>query len=159
MWQPRGQPRCIAAAGTDKRVSIFGALDYGSGRLTTLIAQRASAHEFLAFLEQLATHWPTEHLVLVMDNVAYHKTAAVRHWLAAQADRITVLWLPTYSPHLNLIERVWRFVKAKFAGHHFWNDLTGLIHHANDVLHTVRATFAAPRFPHLTLGQDLCRSA
>lgn len=124
-----------------------------------MMADRACGARFLLFLEQLTRRWPKDQLVLVMDNVAYHKTAAVRHWLAAQADRITVFWLPTYSPHLNRIERVWRFVKSKLACHRFWNDRPSLIHLANHLCHHVQAQYADPDRPSLTLGQHLCRSA
>lgn len=118
-----------------------------------MITRRASAHEFGHFLTTLTRRWPTDHLVLVMDNAAYHKTAAIRSWLADHAERITVLWLPTYSPHLNLIERVWRFVKGKLACHRFWDDRTSLIHVANRVLHLVEARFATAAYPHLTLRE------
>jgi transposase len=161
MWQRQGCPRRIPAAGTDKRVTVFGALDYRSGRVQTLMADRGTGARFRQFLEQLVRRWPNDRLVLVLDNVAYHKTAAVRRWLAAHADRITVLWLPTYSPHLNRIERVWRFVKGKLACHRFGNDRPGLIHLANVLLHHVQAQYVDPTRPRLTLDhhQNLCRSA
>lgn len=124
-----------------------------------MMADRGCGSRFLQFLERLVPSGSTDHLVLVMDNVSYHKTAAVRRWLAAHADRITVLWLPTYTPHLNLIERVWRFIKSKLACHRYWNDRTRLIHLANHLFHLLQARFAAQTRPHLTLGQNLCRSA
>lgn len=124
-----------------------------------MMADRGCGTRFRQFLEHLVRRWPTDRLVLVMDNVAYHKTAAVRAWLADHAQRITVCWLPTYSPHLNRIERVWRFVKGKLACHRFWNDRPGLIHLANHLFHHVQAQYADPDRPHLTLGQNLCRSA
>jgi transposase len=93
--------------------------------LTTRQATTSTAPEFVAFLDQLATRWPDEHLILVLDNAAYHKTATIRAWFAAHHDRISVLWLPTYSPQLNLIERVWRFVKQKLGCHRYWTDRDG----------------------------------
>lgn len=79
-----------------------------------------------------------------------------RSWLADETERIAVIWLPTYSPHLNLIERVWRFVKSKLACHRHGNDLTSLIHTANHIRHAVRAEFAAPTEPRLTLRHNFC---
>lgn len=135
---------------------MFGALEYRSGHLTTMITKRTSAAAFQTFLYALAARYPADHLVLVLDNASYHKTAAIRSWCADEAERISVIWLPTYSPQLNLIERVWRFVKSKLACHRFWNDLPSLIHLANRILHAVRARFAAPTTPRLTLGQNFC---
>jgi transposase len=140
-------------------VSVFGALDYRSGPLAALLAPTGDAEHFLTFLDQVRVRWPNDHLVLVLDNASYHKTAALRAWFVAQADRINVLWLPTYSPPLNLIERVWRFVKSKLACHRFWNDLDALKDAAQIVLNRTRARFADPAYPHITLGQDFCKFA
>ena len=94
-----------------------------------------------------------------MDNASYHKSADLRHWLRDHADRVDVLWLPTYSPKLNLIERVWRFLKTRLACHRFWHDQPGLIAFAQSLLERIRACFGAPAYPHITLAQDLCESA
>jgi transposase len=103
--------------------------------------------------------WPTDHLVLVLDNVSYHKTTPIRAWLAAHTAQITIFWLPTYSPHLNRIERVWRFLKGKLACHRFWHDRTGLIHATNHLLHHVHAQYIDDQRPHLALDQNFRLSA
>jgi transposase len=140
-------------------VSVFGALDYASGIVTTLMAPTGDAAQFRIFLDAVSERWPDDDLVLVLDNASYHKTPALRAWFAAHADRISILWLPTYSPQLNLIERVWRFVKSKLACHRFWNNLDGLQGAAQILLDRTRATFAGSSYPHITLGQDFCESA
>jgi len=125
-----------------------------SGRLATLLAAQGNGRRFQQFLEQLVQRWPLDHLVLVLDNVSYHKSTAIRAWLAAHVGQVTVVWLPTYSPHLNRIERVWRFVKSKLAGHRFWRDRPGLIHLTTALLHHVHAQYTDNRRPHLSLGQN-----
>lgn len=118
-------------------------------------AERASTTTFQAFVETVVATWPTDKLVLVLDNASYHTSVTVGRWLADQAPRVTVLWLPTYSPQLNLIERVWRFVKGKLACHRFWNDLPSLTAFANHIMAHTTATFAASDFPHIRLVQNL----
>jgi transposase len=140
-------------------VTAFGALDYGSGVVLSAMAATGDAAQFRAFLDQLAARWDDAHLVLVLDNASYHKTADLRAWFAKHAERISVLWLPTYSPQLNLIERVWRFVKGKLACHRCWDDLPTLTQAAQTLLDQTRARFAASTYPHLTLGQDFWESA
>ncbi len=140
-------------------MSVFGALDYRSGELCTQMAPTGDAAQFAVFLDQVRDRWPEEDLVLVLDNASYHKTAALRAWFAQHADRISVLWLPTYSPQLNLIERVWRFVKSKLACHRFWDDLPALREAAQIMLDRIRARFAAATYPHITIGQDFCKCA
>jgi putative transposase len=140
-------------------VTAFGALDYGTGVVVSHMAATGNAAHFGAFLDQVVAHWTDGQLVLVLDNASYHKTAEVRAWFAAHAACVRVLWLPTYSPQLNLIERVWRFVKSKLACHRLWSNRDLLQAAAHRLLRRTRATFAAGAYPHLTLGQDFCESA
>lgn len=50
-------------------------------------------------------------ITLVLDNARYQKCKLV--WSTAQSLRIELLYLPPYSPNLNLIERFWKFTKKK----------------------------------------------
>lgn len=122
-------------------------------------APTGDAQQFQALLERLTVRWPDDHLVLVLDNASYHKAAALRVWFADHAGRISVQWLPTYRPQLNLIERVWGFAKGKLACHRLWNDLDQLTAAAQTIFDGTRATFGAPLYPHLIWRQDLCEAA
>ena len=50
-------------------------------------------------------------LTLVLDNARYQRCELVKS--LARSLRIELLFLPSYSPNLNLIERLWRFVKKE----------------------------------------------
>jgi len=50
-------------------------------------------------------------ITLILDNARYQKCQLV--WDLAQLLNIELLYLPTYSPNLNLIERLWKFVKKQ----------------------------------------------
>jgi transposase len=54
----------------------------------------------------------------VLDNAPYNHADPVTR--AARELRIQLLYLPTYSPNLNLIERFWKFLKCKVARNHFY---------------------------------------
>ncbi len=52
--------------------------------------------------------YPTMRTIHVfLDNAAYHHARVVREWLACEGSRITLRFIPSYSPHLNSIERLW----------------------------------------------------
>lgn len=144
----------VPAAGTDQRIAIYGALDYGSGQVLARCAPQKSSAGFADFLAEIAATWPTDHLVLVMDNASYHRSPAMREWWAAQDGRVTPFWLPVYSPKLNLIERVWRFLKQKLACHRFWADPEGLEQAATTLLGKTVARFHTSPGPSITLGQN-----
>jgi DDE superfamily endonuclease len=67
-------------------------------------------------------------LTLVLDNARYQKCALVQE--LARALGIELLYLPGYSPNLNLIERVWKFVKKQCLQsmeHTKYEEFTGAI--------------------------------
>jgi transposase len=146
----------IPAAGVNQRATSFGALEYRTGRVTTQIAPKASSAVFTTFVQRIVAQWADAPIVLVLDNASYHKAADLRHWLMDHADQVQVLWLPTYSPKLNLIERVWRFLKTRLACHRFWHDQPGLIAFAQDMLDRIQARFGLEDTdrPHITMHQD-----
>jgi transposase len=149
----------VSAAGEDERIAIYGALDYASGQVLSQTAASKNGLGFAAFLEQIAQTWPEQILVLVLDNASYHRSAPMRTWWAAQEGRVLPFWLPIYAPHLNLLERVWRFLKQKLARHRFWADPVGLARVATILLDQTAARFHSPDRPNLRLGQNLWQSA
>jgi transposase len=59
----------------------------------------------------LIEQFPTQKIILVLDNASYHKSRATMEALSLFEPRVKVFWLPKYCPNLNLIERFWRHLK------------------------------------------------
>jgi transposase len=112
---PRGQrARGVAPAGRWERLTVLGAL--GMDGIVAAMSVEAATGEavFLAFLDEvllpkLQTARPDA--VLLMDNLAAHKTPAVRALL--DASGFSYRYLPSYSPDLNPIEPSWAKIKGK----------------------------------------------
>ena len=95
----------------------------GRQRFNVLAALNAITHELVmvtndtyitattvcALLRQLAALHLEIPITLVLDNARYQKCRIVAEWAASL--QIELLYLPAYSPNLNLIERLWKFVK------------------------------------------------
>ncbi len=62
-----------------------------------------------------------QRIYLVLDNAAYNKSLKVK--LLARQLGIRILYLPAYSPNLNPIERLWKFMKKKVMANHYFPDL------------------------------------
>lgn len=98
-----------------KRYSVLAALDAVTHRVL-----RVSNHAYInaesvcALLREVAAAGLQRPVTLVLDNARYQKCAAVR--ALAASLRIELLYLPSYAPNLNLIERVWKFVKRECLG-------------------------------------------
>ena len=149
----------VPAAGADQRIAVYGAVDYASGQLLWQTASRKDGTGFAVFLEQIGQRWPTEDLVLVLDNVSYHRSLAMRTWWAAQAGRMLPFWLPAYAPTLNLLERVWRFLKQKLACHRAWANPEDLRALATSLLHQTTARFHTDDRLAIRLAHNFWQSA
>lgn len=114
-WIVHGTRQPVMTPGTNRRRTIFGAVDLASGRFLYQITHKAVSVTFIAFLEQLLAAYPAAPLVAVIcDNVIIHHSKIVQRWLATQ-PRIQVLHGARYSPHDNPVERVWAALKAWLA--------------------------------------------
>ena len=71
------------------------------------------------FLEQLKEKYSDKLIVMVLDNVEYQHCDAVKE----KADElgITLMFLPPYSPNLNIIERLWKFTKRRYYTQYYDN--------------------------------------
>jgi transposase len=103
----------IRAASGRKRYNVLGALDAVSHQIIQVTNHSYINAESVCLLLHAVANAavPGVPLTLVLDNARYQKCALVQD-LAKQLG-IALLYLPSYSPNLNLIERVWKFVKAE----------------------------------------------
>lgn len=61
-----------------------------------------------------------------MDNASAHTTPKLDKFWEQNRHRLSVVWLPTYSPHLNLIERLWRVMRGPMTQNQFYSNLSEL---------------------------------
>jgi transposase len=147
----------VPAAGEDGKFAVFGALDYASGEVLWRLSSSKDGRAFVAFLDQLAAQFPDEPLVVVLDNVGYHKGRLAKDWWMAHHDRVRPLWLPTYAPELNLMERVWGYVKDKLSCHRWWADQAALEAATATLLAHLRARFDHP--DGIAMVHNFCEAA
>jgi transposase len=85
-------------------LSLYAALEVGTGRVEGMTATRHTSAEFVRFLDRLVATQPRRRAIhVICDNLATHKTPLVKAWLAAH-PRVTLHYTPTYSSWLNQVE-------------------------------------------------------
>ena len=91
---------------------MLGALDAVTHELITEInTTYINAESVCSLLRKLASHGLSVPITVVLDNARYQRCALVQNM--AKELGIELLFLPSYSPNLNLIERLWKFVKKE----------------------------------------------
>jgi hypothetical protein len=82
-WIANGCRQQVMTPGTNRRRTIFGAVDLHTGRFCSQICPKAISASFTAFLEQLLVAYPAAPQVAVIcDNVIIHRSKIVQRWLA-----------------------------------------------------------------------------
>jgi transposase len=104
-----------------KRFNVLGAIDAVTHELTTVCNDTViNAETVCELLRSLAARYAGLPLTLVLDNARYQRCALVQE--LAKGLRIELLFLPAYSPNLNLIERLWKFVKKECLSCRYYED-------------------------------------
>ena len=137
VWTVRGRRPIVPAAGANRRLCVYGAFNYRTGQSHYLVHPKKNAEQFHEFLWQLLEAHSERRIVLVIDNASYHRTRRILNLLADHADHAFIVWLPRYSPELNLIEGLWGYLKRSALNNYFFGDLASLedaIHDAFDAL-------------------------
>jgi putative transposase len=128
-WMPQGTQAEIMTPGTNEKYYLAGALHLATGKVLSCLGPRKNNGLFRDLLTRLATTYPAADVTridVVADNYCMHKAKAVTQWLASH-PRFTVLWLPTYCPRANPIERVFGDVHAKCTRNHKRKRLRDLV--------------------------------
>jgi transposase len=114
-WITNGCRQRVMTPGTNRRRTIFGAVELATGRFCYQISRIAVSANFTAFLAQLLAAYPAAPLVAaVCDNVNIHRSKIVQAWLASH-PRVLVLHGARYSPHDNPVESIWAALKGGLA--------------------------------------------
>src|SRR5208337_172607 len=108
-WLPRGQRCALPATSGRDRLNLHGAIDLETGQTRIMDVQTVDAASTIALFEALERANSTMSRIHVfLDNARYHHARAVRGWLQQPGRRIVLHFVPSYCPHLNPIERLWK---------------------------------------------------
>ena len=100
----------VKAASGRQRYNMLGAFNAVTHELVRVANDSyITAETVCELLRKVASLGLGTPITMVMDNARYQRCQLVRE--AAAALNIELLFLPSYSPNLNLIERLWKFVK------------------------------------------------
>ena len=138
-----------------KRWNVLGAYDVITGQLTTVANDGyINATTVGEMLHKLSVRYASRPIVIVLDNARYQHCKLVEN-LAVELG-ITLQFLPSYSPNLNLIERLWKFVKKNCLYNIYYETFDDFKTGINDCLDRVETdhktqleTLMTPNFQNL----------
>jgi transposase len=125
-WQSKGlkgTKQVLANTGR-RRLNIIGAINPVNLQPTVLLTEDNCCAEVIeAFLEEVKIQYcEAKTICIILDNAKYQRSYVVQE--KAKFLNIDLVYLPPYSPNLNLIERLWRYFKKKVMKNQYYDDYT-----------------------------------
>lgn len=91
-----------------ERLNLNGALNFNDKTAIVLEEKSINKETTIHLLETIKQKQKTGKVYLILDNASYYHARIVKRWILHH-PRFKLLFVPSYSPNLNLIERLWRF--------------------------------------------------
>lgn len=120
-WIKKGEQKAISTNSGRRRINLNGAINaHHPEQIVIHEAETIDATATIALYEKILARYPDKKQIYVLgDNARYYRNEQLKEWLD-QNTRITQFFLPTYSPNLNLIERLWKFLRKKVINTKFY---------------------------------------
>jgi len=115
-WIKKGKEKQLKANTGRAHLNINGAYNAENNKVIVREDESINAQSTIALMEQIKEQQGEGIIYLIADNARYYRSKKVREFLENN-PRVKLLFLPPYSPNLNLIERLWLFFKKK----RLWN--------------------------------------
>lgn len=149
-WAPVGKTPVVKGSGKQRSISMVSAVSPRGELHFEIQDEGIKAEDFIAFCEKLIVD-AGRPVFLILDNSQVHRAIILKEYAAASNGKLTLFFLPPYSPELNPDEWVWKNVKHDNLGRasaKSSSDLTKFAFAALDRLtrapETVRSFFSDP---------------
>lgn len=121
-WFPQGQQRIIPTYGKHHGAKLVGTLNYETGEIYVEEGDTYDAGVFLNFLQKIVSKYSGK-IVMILDNARIHHAKLLQDFLENHKNRLTLMYLPPYSPDLNMIEELWGWLKNSVINNVFFETL------------------------------------
>jgi transposase len=90
-----------------------------TGEFLCMETDQCHAQAFLQFLQYTLDQYPDQHVVMVLDNAKIHRANVLQPFLQEHEEPFTFVFLPPYSPNLNVVKRIWGWLKESVIANRF----------------------------------------
>lgn len=127
-WMKKGAQHTVPApAKRHQSFTVMGGYNWREDTICWSLPDRSNSEGMVTWLEHLMLAcYPTEFVVLVMDNASIHRSKMTQAAIALFEHRLLVVYLPPYASQLNPIERYWRHLKDQICANKLHPDLDTL---------------------------------
>lgn len=136
-WFERGKQRIIKTFGKHRGVKLVGYLNYETGEVYCEEHDSYNSKVFLGFLKNMLSKNKNGKTVIILDNARIHHAKLLRPFLEENKDHLQLMYLPPYSPNLNLIEGLWKWLKEKVIYNVFYKTVPEIRKNVNAFIKSI----------------------
>lgn len=122
-WFIKGKQRIVPTYGKHEGVKLVGVLNYETGAVYCEEHAKYDAEVFLGFLKNVVDLYPQGRIVMILDNARIHHAKLLQPYLDSLKERLELVFLPPYSPNLNIIEGLWKWLKSEVINNVFFPNV------------------------------------
>jgi len=133
-WQEKGQPILLKTDTHGKRLNVLGFLNRRNDLQTYTIEGKVDSEVIIACIDDLCQYIHKK-TVIVMDQSSLHTSKEFTDKISEWKDKdLDIFYLPTYSPELNIIEILWRFMKYEWIELWAYKSWAHLVEYVENIL-------------------------
>jgi transposase len=117
-WIYKGETKTIKGNSGRKRLNLNGALNLENMDITVLSEKTIDTQAMKRLIRELDRKREKGNIYLIVDNAKYNHSRELKQFLTFYPE-VQLIYLPPYSPNLNIIERLWRFFHEKHHDKYF----------------------------------------
>jgi hypothetical protein len=121
-WAPLPIRPKVALALVREYVYAYAAVSPTDGSLDWMIVERMNTEMMNGFLDMIEAHYPSEHIVMVLDGASSHRSKDLKF-----RDHVSLIRLPPYSPELNPVEFLWDELREKEFANKVFDSLPAVV--------------------------------
>jgi len=122
VWAKRGSAPTVKVKQGYKNFYAYSAVDPFNGEQFTLFLPEVNSEMMNIYLKELSNEYPSKNILLIMDQAGWHKSSYL-----ITPKNIKFSYLPPYSPELNPVERLWKWLKKECIHNSVFETLTEIM--------------------------------
>jgi len=120
-WIKKGKDANLKANTGRQRINLNGAYNLEDHTVVIQEAEMINAQSTVSLLSEMLQKQRTGLIYVILDNARYYRSELVQTFVRKN-NRIRLMFLPPYSPNLNVIERLWKFFKKKMLYNKYYEE-------------------------------------
>ena len=128
-WIRRGKNKMVKTNTGRKRLNVNGAYNIKNHEVVSICQEEnVNTQSNIELLKKIVSqNTEKKKITVILDNASFNKNKAIFEFIKEQnksGPKLELMYIPPYSPHLNLIERFWKFMKRKLLANQYYSSFS-----------------------------------